>query len=253
MAQAVRYQKAQNYIPAFIDKYYDVAFKGCIEKAASAREFLLVNRPDCLGYDEINSLFINICSGPKDLILTERVPSMKKIRAKESIATVKLRTQAKIVGWDWPRLENHYSKETKTLNLIALKLRVFTQLLFCSSSQTEKKAIVLVLMKGEELHKELFSLIRLKPGQNALRAKELRENSMIATLQATESCSRKFLIAGAPQLDPKFPCSRNRQAFFDFLNRRQAVVLIPKAAQVKIMEEEQKAKILQILKSMPTL
>jgi len=88
-------------INSFINKNYYVVFTGAGANESglsNVREFLLAD----VGHNgcPVNSLFINTFATNEDVVMVERIPSMKEVAPDEAIQSVWLKTQAKIFGWD---------------------------------------------------------------------------------------------------------------------------------------------------------
>src|SRR4051794_34162581 len=84
----------------YIRSHYDITYPGNVDSLEEASEFFLATDPTDLACDMIHADLINKYASSEDCILTECIPSGQHVESKETFATIFLKTQAPIIGWD---------------------------------------------------------------------------------------------------------------------------------------------------------
>jgi hypothetical protein len=220
-------------VSEFIDQFYDVKFKGQQvpeHNFNSVEEFLLAEKHDALGYDVINSLFINTFSKPQDVVLVESVYSMKKIDKEEALQSICLTTNTSIMGWD-----TRFYESTDGFQFhMKIFLRDYLNPNYIGDKDALKNNMASFINDYEIPHdnsssKEIYEKIA--------EDFPLRTVSMVESLQKAKNiATHTFLIAGYWHLQNELKDSRfSLDKLYADIKDRDLMILFPKISKVEEM------------------
>jgi hypothetical protein len=227
-------------LTSYLQENYDILFLNQKQhNLEKIKFFLLAEQHDQIGHKHIHSEFINLFSGPKDVILVEGVPSLFPINKEESLPSIWLKTLAPIMGWDSNWMQKITGIDTNEMDLFGIQLIDLTKRIAECSSQAARaklldqyqqltKKLIPHLPKIQQMMEESF-LDKIKETFPA------RLEAKLNTLQAVSKTHQHiFLIAGLYHLwqDTTHPffqgADTSLESLYAFLATQDAVILMPK-------------------------
>lgn len=246
-------------IKLFINNNYDIIHKGenVKEDLSNADEFLLSENRVLESHNQINSLFINLFSTKDDIVLVEAIPSMKKIQSCEAIQSIYLETFAPIYGWDIGYVADILGTGLSVAICIAdyeIKLRnllkKFNDPIFTEDKENvEREIIKNMAFITEELIPNFMEIVHtvIRKGSETFpsRVTQLQES----LIKAKKIGKNTFLIAGKfffNQADHLNDDNFSLKECYNFMKKRNCIVLTPKADVCRPLDEKHNAFVLEM-------